>query len=144
MAAINTGKVVVGGLAAGFVMNVIDFGANMLLLQNAMKADLDRVNPALWMAVNNTSTMIGYIMMDFILAILVVWLYAAIRPRFGPGPGTAVKAALFAWVFGGVIWYSLVLMGLFSQTNYFMSAAVSLVNTAVGALVGAKLYSEAE
>jgi len=33
----------------------------------------------------------------------VVWLYAAIRPRFGPGIGTAVRSGLAVWFCLGVI-----------------------------------------
>jgi hypothetical protein len=29
-----------------------------------------------------------YIVMDFVVGILTVWLYAAIRPRYGPGPSS--------------------------------------------------------
>ena len=143
MAAINTGKVVVGGLAAGLVMNVIDFVANMYVLQNTMKADFDKLNPSLWAAMNSTSAMIGFVAIDFILGILLVWLYAAIRPRFGAGAGTAVKAGLYFWVFGGVIWYSFVLLGMFSTTSFVMAACVSLVNLLASAWVGGMLYKEA-
>ena len=34
------------------------------------------------------------------MGLLLVWLYAAIRPRFGPGPRTATYAALVVWVCG--------------------------------------------
>ena len=33
----------------------------------------------------------------FLLGIVAVWLYAAIRPRFGPGPKTAAMAGLAVW-----------------------------------------------
>ena len=43
------------------------------------------------------------------LGVATVWLYAAIRPRFGPGPKTAICAGLVVWalsyvftaIFGG-------------------------------------------
>src|SRR5262245_45608619 len=38
MASINTGKVVVGGLAAGLVANVIDFVVNTFVLANSWEA----------------------------------------------------------------------------------------------------------
>ena len=34
---------------------------------------------------------------------LIVWMYAAIRPRFGPGIGTAVRSGLAVWFCLGVI-----------------------------------------
>lgn len=144
MAAVNTKKVVIGGLVAGLVMNVIDFIANMWVLPSGIKSDLDHVNPMLWAAMGRTSALIGYVALDFIMGLLLVWLYAAIRPRFGAGPRTAIKAALFFWAFGGFLWYSYVLMGLYSNSSFAVLEAVALVNMIASALVGAKLYSEAE
>ena len=40
----------------------------------------------------------------FLTGFFLVWLYTAIRPRFGPGPRTALKAG-----FAG--WFALVFMG---------------------------------
>ncbi len=35
---------------------------------------------------------------------LIVWLYAAIRPRFGPGIGTAVRSGVAVWFcLGGIV-----------------------------------------
>ena len=39
-----------------------------------------------------------FVAMTFVLGILLVWLYAAIRSRYGPGPKAAVVAGLFGWV----------------------------------------------
>ena len=33
----------------------------------------------------------------FAVGILTIWLYAAIRPRYGPGPKTAVVAGFAVW-----------------------------------------------
>src|SRR4030095_6901619 len=41
--------------------------------------------------------MVYYAVYDLAKALIGVWLYAAIRPRFGPGPRTAVIAAVVTW-----------------------------------------------
>ena len=41
----------------------------------------------------------GFVFFAFLLGIVTVWLYAAIRPRFGAGAKTAVIAGLFVWFF---------------------------------------------
>ena len=46
--------------------------------------------------------LISLIVMTFVLGIASVWLYAAIRPRFGPGAATAVCAGLAVWVIAHV------------------------------------------
>lgn len=143
MAAINTQKVIVGGLAAGLVMNVIDFVSNMFILQNRMKTELEAVNPMLWTNMNDTSKIPIFVAIDFVLGILLVWLYAAIRPRFGPGAGTAVKAGLFMWITAGAMWYFFVLMGIFTIGSFAIGSCVALVNLLASAWVGGMLYKEA-
>src|SRR3989442_8580647 len=44
-----------------------------------------------------------FVVLDFVAGIFLVWLYAAIRPRFGAGPATPAKAGLAAWFLGGLL-----------------------------------------
>ena len=143
MASINTGKVIVGGLAAGLVMNVIDFVSNMYILGDRMQAEMTALNPALWANMNDMSRMPSYVAVDFVLGILLVWTYAAIRPRFGPGAGTAMKAGLLFWLMGSAIFFYLTTAGMFSMGTFVFSGCLSLVNLLASAWVGGKLYSEA-
>lgn len=142
MAPINTKRVLLAGLAAGVVMNVIDFAANTFVTGGRMHAELTAVNLTLWANLNMPAKMPVFFAIDFVLAILLVWLYAAIRPRFGSGPRTAIIAAVFVWLVSGALGYIYVLMGLFSTANFAMNSAVGLVNFAASAWVGGKFYSE--
>ena len=47
---------------------------------------------------NGTSALVTTVVVDTLLGFLLAWLYAALRPRLGPGAGTAVIAAFV--VFG--------------------------------------------
>jgi hypothetical protein len=96
--AINTQKVLIGGFVAGVVMNAIDFVTNMFILGDRMKAESDAFKPGLADQMMSTSTMVSYIVMDFVLGFALIWTYAAIRPRFGPGIKTATYAALLFWI----------------------------------------------
>ena len=140
--AINTKKVVLGGLAAGFVMNVIDFVFNMYVVGARMKAETDAFKPGLADQMNTTSVMVSYIIMDFALGILLVWTYAAIRPRFGPGAKTAVYAAILFWLLGGIFYSGYLHMGMMSSGLWWSFAIVGLVNFLLSAWAGARLYSE--
>lgn len=144
MAAINTGKVVAGGLAAGLVLNVIDFLSNMYVLGSRTQMEFSIVNPTIWAALNDPKNITWFVAIDFVLGLLLVWLYAAIRPRFGPGPATALKAAVFAWILSSLMWSFFHFMGLMSITTFALSGAVSLVNFVAAAMVGGMLYTEAE
>jgi len=140
--AINTQKVIVGGLAAGVVMNVIDFVVNMFIVGDRMKNEMNAVAPGLADKMMTTSAMVTYIVMDFVLGIMLVWLYAAIRPRFGPGPGTAMKGAVFAWVLVSLAYSGYLMSGMTSATTWCMLAVAGLINFAVGSWIGAMMYSE--
>lgn len=144
MAAINTGKVITSGLAAGVALNVIDFVSNTYILGARMKTDLDAVNPSLWTAMNDTKNIAWFIALDFVLGIMLVWFYAAIRPRFGAGPGTAIKAGVFMWIFGSMTWLYFYFMGLMSMGSYLLGSVMALVNFVVAAWVGGMLYTEAD
>jgi hypothetical protein len=143
MTSINRKSVLISGAVAGVVMNAIDFVANYFT-GGTLQRDLDAVNPQLWRNMNELGRLPAYIAIDFILAMLVVWLYAAIRPRFGPGPATALRSALVLWLFSGALWYLFVLMGLLSTASFLIGAAVAVLSFGGAALAGAKLYKEAE
>jgi len=84
-----------------------------------------------------------YVFVDFLFGIALVWIYAAIRPRFGAGPATAVKAGLISWVVFCVIralfdWPS----GMMPHNLMVIVTAVALVKQPLAVVVGAKFYTE--
>src|SRR5688572_22100829 len=98
--AINTGKVLVGGLVAGLVMNVSGFVVQGMLLGKRMMDEMAAVAPSMATHQPGAGEMTGRVLTSFAVGILLVWIYAAIRPRFGPGPKTAMIAAAVVWAFG--------------------------------------------
>jgi hypothetical protein len=140
MPQLNASRVVVGGLAAGLVMNIIDAITNGFLLGARWKAETDALNPAL--SAKAASGTMGWVIVDFILGILTVWVYAAIRPRFGPGPRTALTAALVTWLAAHVAYASYAFMGYYSWSLIFASSVGGLVAAVAGGYVGARLYTE--
>jgi hypothetical protein len=140
--AINTQRVIVGGLAAGVVALVLDSLINGFLLAGTWEAAMTALNPDILASMESPSTMVGFAIVDLIYGILLVWLYASIRPRFGPGAGTALKAATVAWLIGGVAWGSLTVIGIFTWSLFVVGGLCWLVVSAGAALVGARLYRE--
>jgi hypothetical protein len=140
--AINTKKVLIGGIAAGFVMNVIDFVSNTYILGARMKAESDAFKPGMSDQMMTGRAIAGYIVMDFVLGILLVWTYAAIRPRFGPGIKTAVYAAVLFWLLVSISVSGYMHMGMMSAGLWWSFAFIGLVNFLLSAWVGARLYSE--
>src|SRR6478672_3619078 len=97
MASINTSRVVIGGLLAGVVMNACDMFWNFVVLKDDMLAISQRLGMDAATA-QSFSAGLPWIVVDFVIGLAIVWNYAAIRPRFGPGPTTALLAALAPWL----------------------------------------------
>lgn len=141
MGKINTGRVIVGGLVAGLVFNVIDF-----VMQLLMKADFEAnstrlgLDPAVAAAPAAIAT---WVVIDFLVGILVVFIYAAIRPRFGPGPRTAVIAGLIPYIWVSLIIYGFTTGGLFTTALFWKVSALQLVGVLAGSIAGAAVYKEA-
>jgi hypothetical protein len=140
--AINTQKVVVGGIVAGVVMIVIDFISNMFILGARMKAESDAFKPGMADQMMQGPAVITNIVMNLILGIALVWTYAAIRPRFGPGLKTAAYVAVLFWILAGIFYSGYMHMGMMSAGLWWSFAFVGLVNFLLSAWAGAKLYSE--
>jgi len=73
----------------------------------------------------------------------VLWVYAAIRPRFGAGPKTGVIAGVAVWFFIALL-HNLgeAPMGLYPQRMYVTGTIVALVQYALAGPIGAYLYKE--
>jgi len=139
--AINTRKVLLGGVVAGVVMNVIDFVVQYILGAR-MKAESDAFKPGMADAMMSGSAIATSVAMDLILGIALVWTYAAIRPRFGPGPRTAMYAGLLFWVLASIFFSGFMHMGMMSTGLWWSFAVLGLVNFLLSAWAGAKVYSE--
>ena len=140
--AINTKKVLIGGIAAGAVMNVIDYVTNVYILAARMKVESDAFKPGMSDQMMQGSKVASYIIMDFVLGLALVWTYAAIRPRFGPGMRTATYAALLFWILSLIFTAGFMQMGIMSSGLWWTFAFIALVNYLVSASVGSRLYSE--
>lgn len=140
MGKINMGRVILAGLVAGLVADVLGYLTDGVLLASqwadGMKA-LGRTN-------FSANQWIWFDVLGIVSGIAVIWVYAAIRPRFGPGVKTAVYAGVAVWVVGsllpnlGFMWFG----DLFSHQLTMMTTLGGIVEIVVGAIAGASLYKE--
>lgn len=78
-----------------------------------------------------------------LVGVATVWLYAAIRPRFGPGPKTAIIAGLVIWGFECVIPnLAMAGFGVLTGRLLLLATAIPAVELPLAALSGAWLYRE--
>jgi hypothetical protein len=136
---INFGRVILGGLLAGLLLNIGEFLLNAVVLADQMKTFNAQHN----FAEPGTSFMIMAVVLTFVLGIVMVLGYASIRPRFGPGVKTALIASLFAW-FGLYFYMGLFFAVLFgiSTGTCIMTMVWGLVEYAIATVAGAWLYRE--
>src|SRR6266853_4992795 len=87
-------RIVLGGVLAGVVLIVLATGSTALFGQQK----LGLATPALRPLTSGSAALLFFIFVFLFLGILMTWWYAAIRPRFGPGPKTAAIAAFAVWL----------------------------------------------
>jgi hypothetical protein len=137
MGRINWGRVILGGLVAGLIITAADW-----LAQTTVASGFNERAAALGLQVEGLAITI-FIAFAFLQGIIAVWLYAAIRPRYGPGAKTAVTAGLVIWILMGLMgWAYPTGMDLITRTEYMQLVAWDLVKYVVATLVGAWLYRE--
>jgi hypothetical protein len=83
-------------------------------------------------------------LLGFLSGIAAVWLYAAIRPRFGAGAKTAMVAGIAVWFFSRLLGaIGEMNMGLSSQRMIMTGLVWGLVEIVIATLAGAWVYKEA-
>ncbi len=139
MGKINMGKVILGGLIAGVVINIGEFALNMGILGGAWEEAMKALNRP---PIGNESA-VFFVLLCFGLGILGVWTYAAIRPRFGAGPTTAICAGLLLWALA-VLYPSagMIPMGLFPTKLILYAIVWDLVEIPLAVIAGAWVYRE--
>ena len=140
--AINTQKVVVGGLAAGVVLTALDYLVNGVLLADQGAEVMNALNPDLAQNMESAGTMVAAVVIDFLLALVLVWTYAAIRPRFGPGPRAALIAGVQLWVIGTLLYGFMTVVGIYPWGYFAIGSVAMFVTFQVAAQVGGRIYSE--
>lgn len=138
MGKINWGRVILCGLVTGVV-----WGALAALILPVVGRDFLAAIP-----VGNPFSpfqpglVAVYGLLWLVMGVWMMWLYAAIRPRYGPGPKTAAVAGLATAVFGALADVAWVSMGVVPVEVVVAPIVASVPILIVAALAGAWLYKE--
>jgi len=139
---INWTRVILGGLLAGVIINICEFLVNGLILSSQWDAAMKALNKSSAMGIGPTA---AFWLWGFLLGIYALWFYATIRPRFGPGPKTAVIAGIAVWVPASLLaMIAPAALHLFRYRLIGLGVILGLVEIVVGTVVGAWLYRERE
>jgi hypothetical protein len=140
MGKINWSRVLLGGILAGIGANILAFGSWYLFLQGGWSADMAQLGRPIQETVGFNGF---WIVWYFFVGITATWLYAAVRPRFGPGAKTALIAGIGYWIFAYLLptvgWESFMkLSGGLLVKDAVANFAVIIVAT----VIGGKWYQE--
>ena len=140
MSGINISRVILGGVVAGVVLNIGETIFNAVLFAEANEAAIKALN----LQPIGGRAVAWFVISGFIFSMVMIWLYAAIRPRLGAGPKTAVCAGLTAWAFGYLFpGIGFLAMGLFPSNLMVYGLIWSLFEVSIAAAAGAYFYREA-
>jgi hypothetical protein len=139
MGGINVARWLAGGVVAGIVMWVIEGVANILLMEETEKA-MESLGVSMEMT---AGIWVMTVLMSLLTGLVLVFLYAAARPRFGAGPKTAVIVAV-ALFFGGML-IALMgygMMGFYPTRLLVIWGCIGFVELILVSLAGAWVYRE--
>ncbi len=135
------GRIVLGGIVAGIVLDILGYIVDGILLAPQWTAGMTALGKSGEFTLNQ---ILGLNLLGLANGIFAIWLYATIRPRYGAGPKSAVFAGLALWV-AGVLLPNLGFMsvnGLFATNLTIRTTGAGIVECVVAALAGAAVYKE--
>jgi hypothetical protein len=139
MEKINIGRVVLGGLLTGLVINIGESVLNGFILAK----DMEEAMKSLGKPPIGMQAVAVFIVLGFLGGIVTVWIYAAIRPRFGAGVKTAVCTGLLVWTLTSLFpAIGQAPTGIFPNRLLVIGSIWALVETPIAAVAGAWLYKE--
>lgn len=139
MGKINVGRLILCGIVAGVVGDVLGYLVDGVLLADRWASAMQKLGGTQF----SLNQWVLFNLIGLVYGILAIWLYAAIRPRYGAGPKTAVYAGLAAWAIGTLLpnaafWTA----GLLPRGLTVFTTSGAIIESIVAVLAGAALYQE--
>ena len=141
MGRMNIGRVLLGGIVAGIVADILGYLVDGMWLAQRWEDGM----LALGKSGFATDQIIWFNILGLVGGIVTIWIYAAVRPRLGGGIGTALIVGVMVWVIASLIpnlsfmWFT----GLFTKHLTAFRTAGNLAEIVIGTVAGAALYKDA-
>lgn len=141
MSKINMGRWILGGIVAGIVGDILGYLVDGVWLAPRWSAGMKLLGRAEF----SSHQILWFNLLGIVLGLAAVWVYAAIRPRFGAGVKTAAYAGIAVWIVGALLPNAsfMCVSGLFSHHLTLYTTLGALVEIVAGTIAGAWLYKEA-
>lgn len=140
MGKINFGRVILGGIVAGLVADLLSYIFDGLLLAPGWAA----ANHALGKTAFTSAQVLGFNLLGLVSGVLTIWLYAAAKPRLGSRYRTAVNIAFAVWMLACVIPNAAMMYvtALYPHPLVVFTTLGGLVEIFAGTFAGAMLYKD--
>jgi len=140
MGKINVGRLILGGIVAGIAIDILDYFVDSVWLGQRWNDGMALLGrPPL-----SQTQILLFNVIGILTGIVAIWVYAAIRPRFGAGIKTAVVAGLAVWVlttlFPNVAFMHVA--HLFPNHLTLYTTLGGVVEAVFGTVAGASVYRE--
>jgi hypothetical protein len=141
MGKINVGRLIVGGIVAGIAIDILDYFVDGVWLAQRWADGMALLGKPGFSQIQ----IILFNVIGLLTGIVAIWVYAAIRPRFGAGIKTAVIAGLAVWILTTLLPnLSFMHVGhLFSNHLTVYTTLGGLAEAVFGTVAGASVYKEA-
>jgi len=142
--ALNIGRVLLGGLIAGVVRLVGGVLVRKLIVFPLFLEELQRNHPSMATVLEAPSTRVQMVVLNLLMGITTMYVYAAMRLRFESRLATVGAASTAVWFIASLNWGITAAMGLFSWPHMIVDALTSLVVVGVATYLGSSVYKEAD
>ena len=140
MGKINMARVILGGIVAGLVINVVEGVMNGVILKDQWSEAAKALGQSGAISVKQIA---AFNVWGFAAGILAIWLYAAIRPRFGPGAKTAMCAGAVVWMLAVAMANAMMaFLHIYPLWILLTVTAVGLPELLIASVSGAYIYKE--
>ena len=138
--AMNRKRIVIGGIAAGLVVFAVDALASVLFLMQRYRS---LAQGGVYHEKPRLPFYPVWVLIALGIGLGLAWLYASVRPRLGPGPGTAALLGLVV----GLMIYTPGNVATFAWTHEggfvaLVRLVAGVIGSVVGALVAGAIYKE--
>ena len=140
MGKINVGRLILGGIVAGIAIDLLDYFVDGVWLARRWADGMALLGRPGF----STVQIILFNVIGLLTGLVAVWVYVAIRPRFGAGIKTAIYAGLAVWLlttlFPNVAFMHVA--HLFSDLLTLYTTLGGLVVVVFATVAGASVYRE--
>jgi len=131
---------ILGGIIAGLIINIVEGVMNGVILKPQWTAAAKAIGHSGEISVRQ---IVAFNVWGFAAGIMTLWLYTAIRPRYGAGPKTAMCAGAAVWMLGYAMANAMMaFLHIYPLALLLTITVVGLLEMLVAAAAGAYFYKE--